>query len=372
MPALTPSFLFDFESNLRLIAVDEYARMLKALYVDRICKTIPSMSKKEVIGFLLDTASIEDQGLGGNVSYSDMSMVEYAITNVDAGKGLRLRKQNFEDLDGHGVKLGEKWVRNISAYAAYWKQKKTMQMIKDAATSGKVLTYDGKNLFVSSETIGTAVTNAHPFDPNNTVLGGFANLFTGSPSGSNGYPGACPIDTTNAATDDVAYANLVKVLSYISSAIKMPNGIDPRFLMPTQVTIVHPPALTGRVSTLMDAKFIAKAASSGGGASDVEWFAKRYGFGSPIEAPEIAAAAGTGGSDTTYYVILEQIAGGDQLGAFVHLLREAFKIQFYSGSGSADGIDAILMRAQELEWLTHGRYAIAPGHPYLVFKCTGT
>jgi hypothetical protein len=370
MPAKSPQFYFDFESNLRVLAVDEYARIIRNLFVDRIAKTIPSDSKKEVIGFLLDTATIEDQGKGGNVAYDDMSIVEYDVTNLDAGKGLQIRKQQFEDLDGRGVQIGTKWVRNITAQAAYWKQKKVMQLIKDAASSGKVIAYDKKNFFSSSETIGGAVTNAHPYDPNDTSKGGFPNWFTGGASGSRGYPGAVPIDTTNASSDEDAFKNMILALAYVAGAIKMPNGVDPRFLLPTEITIVHPPALTGRVSTLTDAKFIAKAASSGGGAADVAWFSKRYGFGTPIEAPELSEA--NGGSDTDYYLVLTELAGGDQLGAFLHLLREAFGIQFYSGSGSADGIDAVLMRSQMLEWLTHGRYAVAPGHPYLAFKCSGT
>lgn len=363
------SFLFDFESNLRVIAVDEYARMLKGMYADRFVKTVTSKSKKEVLGFLLDTATIEDQGLGGNVAYEDMSMVEYEIKNLDAGKGLKIRKQQFEDLDGNGVQVGTKWVRNISAQAAYWKQKKAMKLIRDAATSGLVIGYDKKNLFVSSETITTAVTGAHPFNPNAPSRGGFANHFTGSASGSKGYPGAVPIDVANASTVDTARDNLNKAIAYIAGSILMPSGVDPRFLKPT--CLVHPPALTGRVQQLTKAKFIAQAAgSSGGGAGDVDAMIRNYGFGEPIEAPELSAA--NGGSDTAYYLICEEIAAGDQLGAIIHQVREPFAIQFYSGSGSADGIDAVLYRAQELEWLAHGRYAVAPGHPYLIFKCSAT
>ncbi len=366
MPTVDKSFVFDFESRLRVIAVDEYARMLKSMYADRFVKTVPSGSKKEVVGFLLDSATIEDQGLGGNVAYDDMSMVEQIIPNVDAGKGLKIRKQQFEDLDGNGVQVGTKWVRNISAYAAYWKQKKAMQLLKNAMTTGKVTAYDKKDFFVSSETITTAATGAHPFNPNAPELGGFANMFTGAASGSNGYPGAVPIDSS--VTVDVALINLGKALAYIAGAIKMPSGVDPRFLKAT--ALVHPPALTQRAQQLTNAKFIAQAAATGGGGADVEGLIRNYGFGQPIEAPEISAA--NGGNDTTYYLVCEAIASGDQLGAIIHQVREMFAVQFYSGSGSADGIDAILYRAQELEWLTHGRYAVAPGHPYLIFACKGS
>lgn len=367
MPTVNKSFVFDFESNLRVIAVDEYARMLRGMYADRFVKTVTSKSRKEVIGFLLDSATIEDQGKGGNVAYEDMSMVNYSVENLDAGKGLRIRKQQFEDLDGNGIAIGTKWVRNISAQAAYWKQKKAMQLIKNAATSGSVIGYDKKDFFVSSTVIGSAITNAHPFNPNAPALGGFANSFTGVASGA--YPGAVPIDATNAATVDAAFNNLTKALSYIAGSVLMPSGKDPRFLKAT--ALVHPPALTARAQQLTNARYIAQAAgASGGGSGDVEAVIRNYGFGQPIEAPELSAAMG--GSDTTYYLICEEIAAGDQLGAIVHQVREPFAIQFYSGSGSADGIDAILYRAQELEWLTHGRYAVAPGHPYLIFKCNAT
>lgn len=367
MPTVNKSFIFDFESNLRLYAVDEYARMIRNMYADRFVKTVTSKSRKEVIGFLLDSATIEDQGKGGNVAYEDMSMVNFSVENLDAGKGLRIRKQQFEDLDGNGVAIGTKWVRNISAQAAYWKQKKAMKLIKDAATSGKIIGYDKKNFFVSSTTIGTGVTNAHPWNPNAPALGGFANWFTGAASGA--YPGAVPIDPTNATTVDAALNNLTKALAYVAGAILMPSGQDPRFLKAT--ALVHPPALTARAQQLTNARYIAQAAgASGGGSGDVQQVIRNYGFGMPIEAPELSAA--NGGSDTDYYLVCEEIAAGDQLGAIIHQVREPFAIQFYSGSGSADGIDAVLYRAQELEWLSHGRYAVYPGHPYLIFKCSAT
>lgn len=367
MPVVNKSFVFDFESNLRVIAVDEYARMLKNMVADRFVKTVTSKSKKEVIGFLLDTATIEDQGLGGNVAYDDMSMVNYEVKNLDAGKGLLIRKQAFEDLDGNGVQVGTKWVRNISAQAAYWKQKKAMQLIKDAATTTSVIGYDRKDFFSKGVTVGAAVTDAHPFDPNAPGKGGFANWFTGAASGA--YPGAVPIDVANASTVEDAVNNLTTALAYIAGSIKMPSGVDPRFLKAT--ALLHPPALTARAQQITKAKFIAQdSAGGGGGTGDIEAMIRNYGFGEPIEAPELSLA--NGGSDTDYYLICEEIAAGDQLGAIIHQVREAFAIQFYSGSGSADGIDAQLQRAQELEWLCHGRYAVAPGHPYLIFKCSAT
>jgi hypothetical protein len=364
MPIVDASFVFDFESRLRVQQTNEYARMLATLYFQRFTKMMTSESKQEVIGWLQDSAFIESQGLGGNVKFDDMSMIEQTIVNSDAGKGLRVRKQQFEDLDGNGVAVGTKWVQNISAFGAYWPQQQIMSMVK----ANTATCYDGKNLFVDTETVSSAATGAHPFNPNNTALGAFANWFTGSASGTQGYPGACPIDVTNASTIETARNNLNKVYAYIAGAIKMPNGITPRFLKPT--LLVHPPALTARVAETTDAKFIAAAAGSGGGSQDIEGLIRKYGFGEPIEAPELSAA--NGGSDSTYYVVCEQIAKADQLGAVIYQNREPFAIQFYSGMGSATGLDAILYRAQELQWLTHGRNAVAPGHPFMIYRVDAT
>ena len=130
MPIVDSSFVFDFESRLRVLQTNEYARMLASLYFQKFTKMMTSESREEVLGWLQDSAFIEAQGLGGNVKYDDLSMLEQTIVNLDAGKGLRVRKQQFEDLDGNGVAVGTKWVQNISGYGAYWPQALIMAMIK--------------------------------------------------------------------------------------------------------------------------------------------------------------------------------------------------------------------------------------------------
>lgn len=359
MPAVTPSFLMDFESNMRVISVNEYARMLQNLWVNRVAKTLQSSGRKEVIGWLLDTATIEDQGLGGNVAFEDMDMIEQEVVNLDSGKGLLIRKQQFEDLDGRGVQIGTKWAANIGAQMAYWPQKQISSLIK----TGTAIGYDLKRMFVASTTIGTGATDAHPFNPNRPALGGFANDFTSAVSGS--YPGAVPIDVTNAATVETALANLNRAISYVKSNIKMPNGVDPRFLKPT--CLLHPPALTARAQQLTKAKFIAQSVNNtgGGGSGDVEAVIRNYGFGEPIEAPELSAA--NGGSDTTYYLICEEIAAADQLGATVYQVRENYSIVFHSAAEMSE-----LARRQEHQWICHGRNAVAPGHPFMIFRCQAT
>jgi hypothetical protein len=67
--------------------------------------------------------------------------------------------------------------------------------------------------------------------------------------------------------------------------------------------------------------------------------------------------------------ICEQVTGS-QLGGLVYVEREAFSIRYYTGRGGGNGVDAILDRADELEWHTSGRNVGGYGHPYAIFKCT--
>lgn len=354
MGALTPEFLFDFESNMQAIVESEYTRFASNLWWSEFMKTKPSSSKREIVAWLLSTAMIEDQGKGGNIAFEDIVSTYTEFVNKDAGAGLKLRRQQLEDIDGGGLDLAAKWSADIGAYMAYWPQKQLVTLIKNGhlATS---LGYDGKPFF----------SNAHPLNPYNDAAGTFANIFTGAAASTPStdpndatYPGACPIDES--VTADVALANLAKVIAYIKS-IRMPNGEDPRFLRPAKLVV--PPALNARAQQLTNARFIAQAAASGGGAADVEAVIANMGFGRPLEVAELAAFE----NDTTYFVGVEEMSSS-QLGAFVYVDREPFSITYYTGQGGGTGVDAILDRAQELEWHCHGRNVAGYGHPYLFFK----
>ena len=347
MPAVTPEFLFDLESNMRQVSENEYQRLLDNLWWQQVAKPMDSGSKKERIDWLLETAMIERPSAshgGGEISFEDIvsNSQEFEVENANAG--LKLKKEQFEDLDGNGIDLASHWARQMGAYAAYWPQKQVAEAIK-----ANPVTYDGKPLFVGNG-------NKHLVNPFRAGAGDFANHFTGAAAGS--YPGALPV---SGVTVDVALENLQAALAYIA-AIKMPNGEDPRGLRIR--SILCPPALTGRFAQLTDAKFIAQAASSGGGSGDVEALIRRLGLGTPVEAPELAGAFG--GSDTDYYLLVESITT-NQLGALVYVDREPFGINYHGPM-----TDAELARLRHLQWTTEGRNTVGAGHPYLIFKCSAT
>ena len=349
MAQLTPSFLFDLESNMRVISEREYERLLKNLWWRNVAKVMDSKAKKERINWLLDTAKIERPNAshgGGQAIFEDIVMNTTEFENQNAVGGLELKKEQIEDLDGNGVDLATHWSRQMGAQAAYWPQKQIAAAIK-----ANPVTYDTLPFF-------SPIGSPHPVNPFNIPAGSFANHFTGAPSGS--YPGALPVG--GATTLDVAIENINKALAYVAS-IKMPNGEDPRMLK--LAGILHPPLLTSRMQQITQAQFIAQAATGGGaGSGDVAAVIRNFGLGTPIEAPELGV--NFGGSDSDYYLLVEEITS-NELGAFVYVDREPFSMIFHGPM-----TDAQLARIRKLQWTTEGRNVVGAGHPYLMFKVSAT
>jgi hypothetical protein len=360
MPALTPEFMFDMESNMQAITENEYARFASNLWWDRFMKTRTTTRGRELIAWLLSTAQIESlEQMGGKMIFQDLVSTYTEFESEFAGGGLKLKKSQIEDSDGSGLEFASKWSSDIGAYMGYWPQKVLTQAIKVGHESSS-LGYDGVPFF----------SNAHPLNPFKDSAGTYANLLTGAAASTPStdlmdalYPGACPIDS--GVTVDVALDNLSKVISYVR-AIRMPNGEDPRFLRP--VGILAGPRMQQRVVQLTNAKFIAQAATGGGSASaDVERLITSMGFVEPIIADEFAGFE----SNTTWFLACEELTS-TQLGAFVYLNREPFSIRYYTGAGGGNGVDAALDRANELEWHCSGRNKVGYGHPYTFFKIKAT
>ena len=371
--AVTPQFLFDLESNMQQITENEYLRMVKELWWTRIGRRIPSKNKRERIAWMLATAQIRSQGLGGNIEIDDLVATSAEYVNLNAGAGLKLTRDKLEDNDGAGLDLAGKWSSDIGAYMAYWPQKQIVRAILNGGnTNGSANGYDAVPFF----------STAHPVNPVDPGLASitFANDFTGAASGV--YPGALPIDDAvhggYDGTVNMAIINLAKAIAYIRGIVKMPNGEDPRYLKP--VTILAPPRMTARVQQLTNAKFIAQVAGSGaGGSADISMLVRNWGLVDPVEVLELSAGQtytmddGTvvTGSDTTWYLACEEITSS-QLGALVYVDREPFSIAYYSGFGGAGAFDSQLARQREFEWLCQGRNVTGYGHPYMLYRFQAT
>jgi hypothetical protein len=351
MPAITPSFMFDLESNMRVITQNEYQRLTTQLWWTQIAKQTTTTSKKERLIWLLDTARIERTGQGGNLEFEDIVSTTAEITVENAAAGLKLKKEAFEDVDGNGIDLAAHWSRQIGSYSAYWPQRCVAEAIR-----ANPITYDGKTFFAKD----------HPLNPYSPQAGTFANVFTGAAAAANpalnipAYPGALPID--DSVTVDVALTNLTRAIGY-ATTMKLPNGKDPRFLKFAYLFV--PPRMLPRAQQLTNAKFIAQAAAGGGVAvGDVEAIVSNLGVGQPVQLLELGEAFG--GSDTDYYLGMEDLTTSE-LGAFVYVQREPFSVLFYGPQS-----DAQLARIREFQWMTEGRNSVQPGHPYLLFKGSKT
>jgi phage major head subunit gpT-like protein len=336
--------MFDLESRMRLITSTDYQRLTSELWWKRVAKEQQSGAKKERVTWLLDTAQIKPTGKGGNLKFEDIVSLTQEVENANAGAGLELKKEQFEDLDGNGVQLAAHWSRGIGSYSAYWPQKSVAKAIL-----ANPVTYDTRPFF----------DDAHPVNPYNPVAGTYTNWFHGTASGAN--PGLLPIGEP--ITPDAALQNLAKAVAWIHGRYRMPNGEDPRFLKVGGLLV--PPALGSRAQQLTDAKFIAQAATTGGGSGDVEAVIRKMGFGEPIEVPELSAGF-PGGSDTDYYLLMEDILSND-LGAFTYWNREAFSVLYYGPT-----TDAQLARIRLFQWSTEGRNVVGPGHPFLLVKVSAT
>jgi phage major head subunit gpT-like protein len=371
MPALTPQVLYDLETNMQRMTEREFAVLASKLWWSTITRKLSSQSKKEIIAWLLSTARIQNLGGGGNMTFSDMVAISSEYTQSVWGEGLKLGRYQLEDNDGNGFQFAAEWSAAMGALFAYHPQKQTVIAVLNGETG---LGYDGQAFFKGWDAVNH--TGLHPYNPFKPSLGGYANVFTGSADVGSGYayPGACPIDDT--VSVETAIANLSKVFAYISS-IKQANGEDPRHLQAAGLLV--PPRMNPRAQQLTGAKFIAQAGASGTGTGDIEAVIRNWGQAPPIEVKEFGAnykytlpdGSTVTGDDKTAYLYVEQITER-QLGALVYVDREPFGITYYTGRGGGTGVDAVLDRADELEWHAKGRNSTGYGHPYLLFKLKGS
>lgn len=338
------SWLHDLEQNMRSITVDAYKSLLNKLWWQRVAAQKNSMAKTEVFAWLISTATLKSME-DGQSDFEDMLSQYTELENKFSSAGLKLKKSQLEDVfnglpGGAGLNMARRWSADIGKQAAYWPQKQLASAILAGSTAGNV-TYDGLTFF----------NTAHYVNGVDISDGTFSNILNPTTVGH-----ATRIDT--AVTVDAAIDNLSAIRAYIAE-IAMPNGSDPRNL--EMKAILHPPALRARAVQLTGASLIAQAAVSGGGGADVTPIISDWAMDKPIEAPELAASLG--GSDTSFYILANEVASDDELGAMIYQIREPFSV-LYHGMEASDK----LARNRELQWLSQGRNAVGYGHPYQLFR----
>lgn len=392
MPPITPTFQMQYEKRMRTLSENEYVRMLasKNVWWNKVARTMNIEGKTERLTWLLNTAMIEPVGPTGtgSMEFEGLATQTVEYPTFRHGKGIKVSRDQIEDLDGTGLNTLADWSMQIGAQMAYYPQKLMSQLVLNGAnTDGSANAYDGVPFFAdnSTRTIGGVSVKGHPFNPFRPGLGGYQNWLKGAASGS--YPGALPID--DSVTVDQALINLGKAISHVATA-KMPNGVDPRFLTPAFV--IAPPRMAPRVRQLTDAKYIAQASAGGGGGSgDVAALISGWGLGTPVIATELGAAVtynynapfiasggnasfkaeSVQGSDTTWYLVCQEMAT-TQLGGLLYVMRKPFKVNYYTGDSGGTAMSAELDRTNEFEYHCQGRMSAQYGHPYSIFRFDAT
>ena len=397
----TPSFVFQVEKRMRAMQENEYARALteENNWWPRVAKTMPSDGASERLTWFLSTAQIRAVGKGGSIPFEPLVTQSTEIVPQRYAAATRINKDEYLDLRGGGLDALAEWSAQIGVETAYSPQRFLAELFMNGtATDGSANAYDSVPFFADNgvstpaTTFGGVSVTGHPFNPFRPQLGGYSNWLHGAASGS--YPGALPIDDSVSITQ--AFINLGKAIAYVGGW-KMPNGITPRFLRPRMLLV--PPRMVPQVAQLTDTRFIAQTAGSGAGSGDVTATIKRWGLETPVEVQEFAATtnytaqlemaaqATTGqasgittlynkqitGSDTTWYLVMEEMRT-TTLGGFIHLLREPYKVNYFFGEGAsgATGVDAILNRILEIEYICQGRMSLQYGHPYAVIRIDAT
>jgi len=319
MAAITPKFMFDFQSNLNAKYANGYKRVLKNLWWDRIAFRQHSMSRIEFYEWMLETAQIRPTGSKGTeLTFEDLASIGYSIKNKPFGTALKL---NRDDLEDDKYEKAPQWAANAGSDAAYHPQRQIVQLIRNGKTKGS---YDGVPFFSSS----------HPVNPFDSLAGVYSNLFTNK---------------------KLSAENVAGVMAEIAK-VKLPSG-TPRYLRPTILLVDPSNALVA--NTITGAEIISDPTGDGT-ASATNVIKQSFGFAQPIVADELADEPGV------WYVGVEADEDAMQ-GAFVYQERKPFELNSYTGMTEAQ-----LDRINEFEWHVRGRNEAAYGHPYLFYRVEPT
>jgi hypothetical protein len=337
---ITPEWVGSFERGHQELITKHSQRVAMNLFWDNFVVRKKSGGLIETYHYPIETSRIRREGQGGNKRFDDQAATFLEIENENAGSALRLTRNEIEDntmaskeLGGmSAVQFAKRWAIRMGILQGRWPN----DLFFEALLAGE--TAIPKHLTVPF------FSNAHIINKFALGSGTFANLMTGAASGA--YPGACPIDTTNAATLDIAAANLAKAIAYIEG-LRGPDGL-PRNLQVKHLLAGN--ALKKRVYELLDTKWLT--------INGIENVLGRYNI-DPVISPDIPATS------TDYYLFPELIEGED--GGFIYQERQGFVLSSYSLATEAD-----LQRAKLFEWSLDARDGFGYGLPEYAYKCKAT
>lgn len=326
---ISPSFVISLDTDLKVIAEDNYVRVIPNLIWDRVMKIAPPADAfQRILAWMLTTAKIYPEGRGGNTRFDDMVTATHVITNDNAGAGLRLTRNELEDntLASNPqvatLDWARQWAQQIGNAAAFYPEQQLFALIAAGTTA---LAYDGLSFFNA----------AHPLNPNGGG-GTYSNIITGVSI-------AVGLDADPLKDVALAQANFAKALAAIA-AQKFIGGI-PRYLRPTVMFV--PTALQYRAEQVTGARTV--------GLTENVLVNRNI---------EVVVNPLLDTEPTVYYLGVSDMLS-DDLAPFIYWDRQPFELRGYS---LVD--EAALSRRDEFEWHMKGRKGFAYGHPYLFYRCT--
>lgn len=329
MPKLTPQFLVTFETEMRGIVTENWQRVASRLMWDSVMKVRPASTKTTILTWLLETAKLYPEGIGGNKRFDDLVAASFSLDIDDYGAGLQLSKNEIEDnqmksMPGTPVAAldyAAKWSRDVGAASAYHPQAQLFNLIKNGTTG---LCYDGLPFF----------SKVHTVNPNGGG-GTYSNIVENVPIKITPSGGQNEQDVRL-----LARRNLGIALSQVRKQ-RFYNGV-PRFLEPS--VILCSSDLADEANFLVGAGIISQNTNT-------------------IKKLEVQVCPELDDDPLPFYIGVEDMMA-DEMGAFIYSERQGFGVQMYGPQ-----TDAVLNRMKMLEWHMDGRNTAVYGHPYMFYKC---
>lgn len=344
---VTTAFVNRFETNVQVLIQDAWKRRAATLFWDKLMLKRESATGRDQLFWLLDTAKITDEGLGGNKRADDIAANLFEIVNKNAGAMLRLTANELRDNQMSDVGLrnmpaidfAASWARQVGGHAAYWPQQGLVSLLSGGTTN---IGYDGVAFF----------STAHPVNQFNSGAGTFSNRISGF-----------PLSVVTAGVYDLnkmAY-NFAQVLATVRKTVQ-PNGL-PRDVVWKYV--VAGPDMQFPLSQLFQAKTLAGSTAYGTMvnpfSSDTSGGVKQFSSLEGIEVLIMPELTETG----VCYLVAEALP--DEGAAFIFQERDPFVLSSYTPE-----TDSSLQRRKEFEWSFDGRNAVSYGHPYLALRIEAT
>jgi hypothetical protein len=338
---VTPDVVRRIEDNLEYKIVDSWRRRTQGQWWKRVMKTRQSMSKRDIVQWMLSTAKIRPLGNGGNLTYDDIVEVLHEFAIERYGVGLRLTTDDVED--GAELDRAGQWANHVGNYAAEWPQIMATKLLK----GGKTLPAYDQGVFFRVD---------HP-----------VNQYVGVGAGQ--YPN---IHYDMPFTPE----NLAKAFGIVAQ-IKAPDGLY-RKLKPRIVAAGELERLA--VVQALGAEFFADPVRSGTTASAQNVIKTTYGFEEPIIDPEFdetgtayynnttglyqgaTASGGTLKARGVWYLICDLVED-DEMAGLVFSEGKPFELNTFAPLD-----DVVLAQMDAWEWQFKGRNGATFGHPFLVHR----